>query len=59
MAIKMTEEEYKAMGIKLNNPEKEVRCPRCGRRLLYKEIGNSISIECETEDCIFGGLRGL
>lgn len=25
MAIKMTEEEYKAIGIKLNNPEKEVR----------------------------------
>lgn len=59
MAIKMTEEEYKAIGIKLNNPEKEVRCPRCGRRLLYKEIGNSISIESETEDCIFGGVRGL
>ena len=37
MAIKMTEEEYKAIGIKLNNPEKEVRCPRCGKRLLYKK----------------------
>ena len=58
MAIKMTEEEYKAIGIKLNNPEKEVRCPRCGEGF-FKEIGNSISIECETEDCIFGGVRGL
>ncbi len=56
---KITEVEYKAINKKLNNPQEDVSCPRCGKKLLYKKIGNSISIECETEDCIYGGIRGL
>ena len=56
---KITKEEYEAITKKLNNPQADVICPRCGKRLLYKEIDNSISIECETADCIYGGIRGL
>ena len=37
----------------------EVECPRCGNEIIYKEIGNSISVECLSDDCIFGGIRGL
>jgi len=54
-----TEEEWDALEEKLENPEKYVVCPRCGNEIIYKEVGDSISVECLTDDCIFGGLRGL
>ena len=54
-----TEEEWGALHVKLYNPEQEVICPRCGKEIIYKEIGNSTSVECLTDGCIFGGLRGL
>jgi len=54
-----TEEEWGAIREKKNNPEKYVVCPRCGNEIIYKEVGNSISVECLTDGCIFGGIRGL
>ena len=54
-----TEEEWAALNLKLNNPDWEVLCPRCGNNIEYEEIGNSISVSCLSENCIFGGLRGL
>jgi len=54
-----TEEEWDALWDKLDNPEKDVLCPRCGNEIIYKEVGDSISIECLTEGCIFGGIRGI
>jgi len=51
--------EWAALKEKENNPEQEVLCPRCGNEIEYEEIGNSISVYCRTDDCIFGGLRGL
>lgn len=56
---KITKAEYEAINKKLNNPQADVICPRCGKKLLYKKIGNSISVECETANCIYGGIRGL
>ena len=54
-----SEEEIEALRYKMKNPEKYVECPRCGNEIIYKEVGNSIPIECLTDGCIFGGLRGL
>jgi len=54
-----TKTEWDALNEKMNNPEKEVICPRCGNEIEYEEIGNSISVHCLSEDCIFGGIRGL
>ena len=54
-----TAEEWAALGRKMNNPEQTSICPRCGNEITYEEIGNSISVSCLSEDCIFGGLRGL
>jgi len=54
-----TEEEWDALDEKLDNPEDMVLCPRCGNEIIYKELGNSISVECLTDGCIFGGIRGL
>lgn len=55
----MNDMERKAITEKLNNPQKTVKCPRCGNEIIYEERGNSIAIECKTPKCIFGGVRGL
>jgi hypothetical protein len=54
-----TKEEWEALRKKLENPDETVFCPRCGNEISYKEIGNSVSVKCLTEKCIFGGLRGI
>jgi len=54
-----TNEEWAALRLKLDNPDREVLCPRCGNEIEYEEIGNSISVNCISENCIFGGIRGL
>ena len=51
--------EWDALRAKLDNPEERVVCPRCGKEIVYEEIGNSISVYCQSGDCIFGGIRGL
>lgn len=57
--VMMNERDYEALEEKMNNPEKEVRCPRCGNEIIYEVRGNSIAVECKTEKCIYGGIRGL
>lgn len=57
--VMMTEEDYKALDQKLNNPEKEVKCPRCGNDIIYEKRGNSVAVECKTKNCIYGGIRGF
>lgn len=57
--VMMTEKDYKVLDEKLNNPQKEVKCPRCGNEIIYERRGNSIAVECRTKDCIYGGIRGL
>lgn len=59
MAIKMTDKEKSAINEKLNNRDRRVVCPRCGNTLIYEKRGNSIAVECKTEGCIYGGIRGL
>ena len=54
-----TKAEWDALSEKINAPEQHVICPRCGNDIDYKEVGNSISVKCFSEDCIFGGIRGL
>jgi ribosomal protein S27AE len=57
--IKMKDNYYEALREKLDNPRKTVKCPRCGNEIIYVERGNSIVVECKTQDCISGGIRGL
>ena len=54
-----TEAEWDALDEKMEFPSETVICPRCGKDIEYEEIGNSISIKCQTKGCIFGGIRGL
>ena len=55
----LNDKEKEALNEKLNNPDKEVRCPRCGNENVYEERENSIAVECKTPTCIYGGIRGL
>lgn len=55
----MTKEERMALRDKLENPQKDVKCPRCGKEIIYERRGNSIAVECKSPKCIYGGLRGL
>ena len=57
--VKMNEKDYEALYEKLNHPEKRIFCPRCGNETIYEKRGNSIAVECKTEGCIYGGIRGL
>lgn len=55
----MNKNETEALKDKLNNPDKKVKCPRCGNEIIYEKRGNSIAVECKTQNCIYGGIRGL
>lgn len=57
--VMMTEKDYRALYEKMNNPQKIVKCPRCGNEIIYEKRGNSIAVECKTPNCIYGGIRGL
>jgi UDP-N-acetylmuramyl tripeptide synthase len=54
-----TEAEWDALDEKMEHPDRKVICPRCGNEIAYEEPGNSISVYCLSENCIFGGMRGL
>lgn len=55
----MTDKEKQALREKFENPEKTVKCPRCGDEIIYEVRGNSIAVECKKPKCIYGGMRGL
>lgn len=55
----MNSMEKQALITKLNNPNEDVKCPRCGNVIVLKNHGNSVIVECETADCIHGGIRGI
>lgn len=57
--VKMNERDYEILQEKLDNPKKQVKCPRCGNEIIYEKRGNSIAVECKTKNCIYGGIRGL
>ena len=57
--LNYSEEELAAIDLKSNNPDVYVRCPRCGKELHYRAVGNSYEIRCYTEDCIKASFRGI
>lgn len=56
---KLTLEEKAAVREKMNHPEREVRCPRCGNLIDYIDGGNWSSFVCRTKGCIESSVRGL
>jgi ribosomal protein S27E len=54
-----SEKEWDALRGKYADKNKYVECPRCGNEIVYINHGNSISVECLSDGCIFGGVRGV
>ena len=55
----MNEAERDAIVRKLNHPEEEVKCPRCGETLSYYEFGNSSEAYCKKCEDVKGAARGI
>lgn len=51
--------ELSAIYEKMEHPEKHVLCPRCGKELLWRGVGNSSEVHCSTKDCIWDMIRGI
>jgi len=37
----------------------DVPCPRCGKILVYEQLGGSFTVSCPDIDCIETGGRGI
>lgn len=59
MASNYNEKELTALDEKAAKPESVVICPRCGKELTYKAVGNSYEVKCPTENCLKETVRGL
>ncbi len=57
--MELTKKEIEAIDLKMANPEKTVVCPRCGEELQYRNVNTASIVECPTEGCIHGSVRGL
>lgn len=54
-----SEKELAVLDKKAMQPDSIVICPRCGKELTYKAVGNSYEVKCPTEDCLKETVRGL
>ena len=59
MEDRYSKNEIEALDKKLEHPDEEVRCPRCGNLLIFREVGNSCEVKCQTEGCLKDTIRGL
>lgn len=59
MDIKLSENEKQALNDKINHPEQKILCPRCGGEILYHDYGSGCIVQCKTQGCIKGSIRGI
>lgn len=59
MVIKYNRADIDAIDRKMLMPASVVVCPRCGKELTYKSVGNSCEVKCPTAGCIKGTSRGV
>lgn len=59
MVIKMNNKEIEALNKKINNPNADVKCPRCGNVIIYREYACGCTAYCMTNGCIKDSIRGI
>ena len=59
MTSKYNGKELAALDKKAAKPESVVICPRCGKPLNYRAVGNSYEIKYPTENCLKRTVRDL
>ena len=37
----------------------DIKCPRCGKELVYHRVGSSYSIKCSSNNCLISNIRGF
>lgn len=55
----LSEKERAAVDKKIENPQKYVKCPRCGEEIRYTKLDSAVVVKCVTDGCIKVGLRGI
>lgn len=51
--------EIEAIEAKMNDPTSTVICPRCGKKLCFKDCTSACEVVCETIGCLHGAVRGI
>ncbi len=59
MGINYTIEEWEALDKKLEAPESNVKCPRCGKMLEFHDFKSACEVKCPTSGCLVETVRGL
>ena len=63
MVKPITENEYEILNLAvselLKNGEITLKCPRCGKPLIYEEKGSLEIIRCEDRGCVKSIRRGI
>ncbi len=63
MVIVMNENDFKLVDLVLEdytkNNSTDKKCPYCGTPITKDTVGNSYSIQCETEGCFKETFRGI
>ena len=63
MANSITQNEYKTLDLAvaelLKTGKITLRCPRCGKPLIYEEKGSMEIIRCEDVNCVKSIRRGI
>lgn len=54
-----TDKDAEALEKKALNPLDDVKCPRCGKSLIFRATGNSYEVKCPTKGCIHESVRGI
>lgn len=57
--MEYSQKDIAALNEKLNDPNKTVKCPRCGKNILVDRFGNSYHVYCESRNCIENKIRGI
>ena len=59
MAIEYNEKEKEALLDKMTDSVSVVKCPRCGKELIYHSYLYGDEVTCETENCLHIVARGI
>lgn len=55
----LTEGERMVLDMKIEDPHKNLKCPRCGCTIEYHKYKTALRVNCPTPGCIQLNLRGI
>lgn len=55
----LNSKERKIVDEKFENPNKSIKCPKCGKPLIYSSFDSAEQVKCPTAGCVKVTLRGI